>query len=224
MAPAVLGSGIYSFSEAARLLHVRTERLVRWFRGGSAHWGTALESSFADSAGLENSLSFFNLIEALVASKLRNERVSLIGIRKARAALADILQTPYPFAHKGLYTDGKTVFVRIAEQTTDDSLIDAIRRQHVFPKVILPSLKRIDYDDDTLLAQRWRVFAGVILDPRLRFGKPIVEQCGMPTSILASAYQANHQDAERVADWYGVSPGAVRLAVSFENGLLRKVA
>jgi len=224
MGVAVLGSGIYTYSEAARLVGVKPQRLSTWFVGGRSRRGPALQGTYAGSAGLERTISFLDLIEALVASKLRCKGVSLIVIRKAHAQLTKILGTPSPFAHARLCTDGKQVFVHLAEQSKDEALIDAVTRQHVFPKVILPYVERIDYSEDTELAERWRVGKGIVIDPRLRLGKPIVEDAGMPTSVLASAFRANCCDAELVADWYGVSPKAVEMAVAFEERMSRKVA
>ncbi len=224
MGVAVLGNGIYTYAEAARLLEIKPQRLSRWFVGGRTRRGPVLESTYAQAVGLERTISFLDLIEALVATKLRAKGVSLIAIRKAHTTLVDILDTPWPFAHGRLCTDGKRVFVHIAEKSKDEALIDAIQRQHVFPEVILPYLKRVDYSKETRLAERWHIAKGIVVDPQLRFGKPIVEKAGIATSVLASAYRANCSDAELVADWYGVSPRAVDLAVAFEERLRRKVA
>ncbi len=51
----------------------------------------------------------------------------------------------------------------------------------------------------------------------MSFGKPIVEAVGVPTSILAAAYEANQKDAARVARWYNVQPEHVMAAVAFEG-------
>ena len=48
-------------------------------------------------------------------------------------------------------------------------------------------------------------------------GKPIVEAARVPTYILAAAYQANSEDAERVANWHGVNRKDVLAAVKFEH-------
>jgi uncharacterized protein (DUF433 family) len=58
----------------------------------------------------------------------------------------------------------------------------------------------------------------VVLDPKRSFGEPIVEDEGVPTDILASAYVAE-QSVGAVAKWYEVDPQSVRDAVEFELSL-----
>ena len=134
------------------------------------------------------------------------------------------MKTRHPFAHEGLYTDGKSVFVRIAEESDDERVIDAICRQDVFSTVLLPYLKRLEFGKQTRLAERWRIVDGIVIDPARRSGKPILESCGISASILARSYQCNGLDDELVADWYGVTPEDVGLAVRFEEQFPRKVA
>jgi uncharacterized protein (DUF433 family) len=179
---------------------------------------------YEDSLPHENTISFLDLIEAAVASQLRLHGVSLIAIRRVHDELSLLLRTPHPFSHSGLYTDGKRVFVRVAERTQDESLIEAIQRQHVFSQVILPYIKHVEYSPDSSLAERWRIYGGVVLDPRRKYGKPIVEACAIPTAILATAYSANNHDVELVADWYGVEPADVVSAVAFEDHTSRIAA
>ena len=224
MPQSLLGKGVYAYPEAARLLKISPQRARAWFLGRATGRGPVLKSDYAVRGAPADVISFLDLIEALVASRLREHQVSLIAIRSAHRQLGRLLKTGHPFSHSRLYTDGQTVFVRLAEESGDESLIEAIRQQRVFPRVILPYLKRIDYSHDTQLAQRWRIMDGVIVDPARRFGKPIVDASGMPTSILAAAYIANRERTELVADWYAVSPKDVELAVEFEERFRRKAA
>ncbi len=77
----------------------------------------------------------------------------------------------------------------------------------------------IDYDRATILARRWRIASMVVIDPTICFGKPIVEPIGIATTLLASAYRANQEDADLVADWYGVHSSHVLAAVEFERNM-----
>jgi uncharacterized protein (DUF433 family) len=62
------------------------------------------------------------------------------------------------------------------------------------------------------------------VDPARAFGKPIVRNCAVPTSILAASYEANGRDPERVAGWYGIAPQDVEVAVQFERRFFGKAA
>lgn len=224
MTTTILGRGIYDYSEAGRLIGERGHRIAAWFRGRSSGRGPVLHGDYREELPGHPAISFLDLVEASVVSKLRDHGVSLIGIREAYRVLAKDHETSHPFSHKGLYTDGKRVFLRIADESGDEQLVDVLARQQLFSKIILPYLKFIDYCEDTKLAARWHIQKGVVLDPEYRFGKPIVESCTLPTSLLVAAYDANGRDIDAVADWYGVTGKDVELAVAFEDGLRQRAA
>ena len=216
----ILGSGVYSYSEAAHLLGLTHQRVSAWFTGWPSGTGPMLKRDYDGVLPDRNLLSFLDLIDTLVTSKLRDQRVSLRTIRKAYAGLAQRFETEHPFSRQELLTDdqGKHIFFLAATETGDEVLIDIIRRQHAFPQIFKPYLNRIDYDPSTQFARVLRLNdCGVILDPRRRYGKPIIDDCGMPTSILANSYHANGEDAEAVAEWYNVDPADVEVAVEFER-------
>jgi len=85
--------------------------------------------------------------------------------------------------------------------------------------VLLPFLEQVQYDSDTGQAARWRIAEMVVIDPAYRFGAPLVEPVGIPTSTLRHSYYANAENAGVVAHWYGIEPKHVMAAVDFENGL-----
>src|SRR5439155_19374233 len=104
-----------------------------------------------------------------------------------------------------LLSDGKIVFQRRLAPQGEEELMEVLTRQKVFPQILLPFLKRIAYDELTLLAKKWRITDMVVIDPGICFGKPIVEAAGIATAILAASFFANRQDADLVADWYNVN-------------------
>ena len=80
-------------------------------------------------------------------------------------------------------------------------------------------MEKIDYDNVTKLAIRWHIADSVVIDPTIRFGKPVIEEIGMSTKILRNSYDANGEDADFVAEWFGVENRHVVAAVNFENSL-----
>ena len=101
----------------------------------------------------------------------------------------------------------------------EEEIYDALSKQKAFPQIILPFLRRIDYDQILALAKRWHIADGVVVDPGKSFGKPVLERLGIPTYVVAAEYAANGRNADRVADWYGLSADEVLAAVRFEAGL-----
>lgn len=217
-----LGNGIYGYSEAGRLIGSHRSTVYSWFRNQPGH-RAVLKSDYRLSLSFTGPISFLDLIEAKVVSNLRDLGVSMSNIRRAYGVVSRELGKPHPFSVKDIYTDGHTILFEAVRQISRGKLIDALHKQQFFPS-FLSFLQRVDYDRGSLLATRWRIADGVVIDPLRRYGKPIVDRCGFSTSILSAAYQANGRDADRVAEWYGVLPSDVSLAVEFEKTLTRKAA
>ena len=129
------------------------------------------------------------------------------------------MDTRNPFGRREILTDGKNVFVLGLDNKGAEAMVEVLSRQKVFVEILLPFLKRIDYDSATRLAKKWFITDEVVLDPLICLGKPIVEKPGIATAILAASFQANNQDAGVVADWYGVQQSQVLGAVEFERSL-----
>ena len=215
----LLGHGVYSISDAARFTRLRSSRVREWFRGRPSKARDAVFTSDYDSLTEENLLSFFDLIEVFIAGQLRTANVSMQTVRKVHAALKKELQVNHPFCHRELLLSGKTVLTRGLDEHGAEEIRDALTRQKFFPAVIKPFLKSLDYDQATKLAEKWRIANSVVIDPEICFGQPIAEHAGIPTRILAKAYEANGQDAGFVAHWFDVSTEDVNAAVAFESSL-----
>jgi uncharacterized protein (DUF433 family)/DNA-binding transcriptional MerR regulator len=213
----ILGNGIYTIPEAARLTSLNTARLREWFaqRDGKH---PLLKSDY-DTVKGDRAVSFLDLIDALIAGKLREKGISLQTIRTIYRKLEDDFNTAHPFCRKELLTDGQIVFVRSVNEMGQEQLIEILTRQQVFPKVILPYLKQIEYDPSSNIAVRWNRNHFVTIDPKICFGKPVIKTRGISTKILSAEYKANGNDARAVADWYEISPDEVLAAVKFEKEL-----
>jgi uncharacterized protein (DUF433 family)/DNA-binding transcriptional MerR regulator len=209
----MLGRGVYSFSEAARLTGLNQSRLREWFRRRPV-----FQSDF-QPVGRDLAISFYDLIDVFVAGSLRNHGVSMQTLRKVYERLRIDLHADHPFCRKELLTDGKQVFSLEHDAKGEAELVELLSKQGVFTRIIRPFLKTIDYDHFKLLAQRWHIATGVVVDPQICFGAPIVEAAGVPTSILWRAYEANERNEVLVANWHGVKPADVLVAATFESGL-----
>jgi uncharacterized protein (DUF433 family) len=217
----MLGKGVYGFHEAAFLTGLKEERVREWFRKrpSGARRRPIFQSDYEPVDG-DRAISFLDLIDVFVAGQLREHGVSLQTLRRVYACLAEELQTPHPFCRNELLSDGKVVFMRGMDEKGQEELKEVLSRQKVFPEIILPFLNRIDYGAASRLAERWHIARLVVVDPRICFGKPVVEPVSIPTAILAAAYHANDEDVELVAGWYNVHADHVRAAVAFESKLV----
>jgi uncharacterized protein (DUF433 family) len=216
----VVGRGVYSVTEASRLTRLRPERVREWFRGRestSRVFKPVFQSDYPVYDD-EYAISFLDLIELNIGGKLRDADVPLSYLRKVYAQLRQDYGD-HPFCRRAIYVGDKKIFTRGLNDAESNCVIEAITNQSYFDKIIMPFLKRIDYDRTTQQAIRWHIADKIVIDPKIRFGKPVVEGTGIATSVLRDSFFANGEDAGFVARWFGIKPGQVQAAVDFENDL-----
>ncbi len=207
--PNLLGRGLYTFREAARLTGLKHTRVREWFRC------RPLVHSDIAPVGHDFAMSFHDLIDVFVAGSLRDSGISMQAVRRVHERMQSDLGVLHPFCHQEFLADGKRIFVKYG----DDRLVDVLRHQGVFEQIIRPFLKKMDYDALTLLAQLWRIGSGIVIDPQICFGAPVVESVSIPTAILAASLGANKGDTELIANWYGVKKADILAASQFERRL-----
>jgi hypothetical protein len=222
------GVGLYTFHEAARLTKIPLRDLRRWLDGYSYHdkthegpvavsplWPTELAEGDMDG------IAFHDLLEIRFVHAFRQHGVSLQTIRLASRMARDLFKTPYPFTSRRFQTDGRTIFASAMEETGETGLLDLVKRQYAFRKIIEPSLYQgIEFNQDQM-ATRWYPSPrskAVVLDPKLSFGKPIVSDGAVRTAILYDAFLAEG-NKNFVAKLYEVPVAAVDAAIAFEEGL-----
>lgn len=214
----LIGIGLYSFSEAAKLTGVPSRTIRRWVLGYQYSVSEQVRNSppvwlgFHPQVDGVMGVGFLDLIEARLVQALRSERVPWRTIREAARRLRQDFQTDYPFASKKLLTDGRDIFIKLGNE-----LLDVARSQFAFRRVFAPYLKDVVFDDG--VAALWYPDfpkRSIIVDPKRRFGRPITARSGIPTYVLSKAAAAEGS-AEAAARWYGVSVSEVEAAVAFED-------
>jgi len=214
----MIGLGIYTLAEVSRLTEVHPSTVRTWFKGRSDRAGSgAVFRSDYQPIGDDYAVSFLDLIDVLVAGQFRfRYKVPMRVVRRAHELLQDDLNTNHPFCHANLHTDGKRIFRSVADRLGEENLSDVVSRQQFFLH-IKEKLDHIDYSEITKLAHRWRIANGIVVDPSICMGKPIVEHTGITSYVVASQYYANMKDAALVADLYKLSENDVINAVKFEQ-------
>jgi len=216
----ILGKGVYSLAEAARLTGLRPARVRDWFRpSAEVRAGRAVFRSDYPSVGGDHAISFLDLIEVYIAGRLRGASppVSLQRVRKVHEKLALETGVSHPFCTREIYHGGGQIFTRRFGDRGSGPVVEPLTNQLFIDQIIMPFLERIEYHHLTDLATLWHITDEVVVDPARCFGKPVVAAVGVATRVLAGSYEANGRDAAVVADWYGVGPEHVRAAVEFEN-------
>lgn len=224
----LINVGLYTFQEASRFTNASPQELRRWLNGyshktaGSDVRLNNLPLWKAELAEAEiEGISFHDLLEVRFVQAFRKHGVSLQTIRVASEHARQIFDHPYPFTCKRFQTDGRSIFAAAIEETGEEQLLDLAKKQFAFTKIIEPSLYRgIEFGNDDL-ASHWYPIPrskAVVLDPTIAFGKPIVTNGSVRTSILYDAFKAE-ESKQYVAKLYEVPISSVEAAIRFEERL-----
>ena len=223
----LVGIGIYTPAEAARLTGVGAGRIARWLRGHRVK-GSRYEPLWRPQIDINDGrvyLGFRDLMEVRVAAAFIKQGLSPQKVRRAIQIARDLFGKDHPLSTKNFRTDGRSVFLQLSEEEGDDRLIDLFRQQYAFHRIIEPSLKHIEFDESGV-PSRWfprGPSAHIVIDPARSFGHPIEEESGVPTAALAAAARAEGSVEAAAKAWH-VPVRSVRRAVEFEEALQGRMA
>ncbi|WP_455278697.1 DUF433 domain-containing protein [Cupriavidus necator] len=192
------GIGLYAFPEASRLTRIPTRDLRRWLGGYTYRsktngapvsvpplWHTELADKGVDCIG------FRDLLEVRFVRAFRRHGVSLQTIRVASHKARSLFGLDYPFTARRFLTDGRSIFASALEETGETKLLDLVRGQYAFRRIVEASLYQgIEFGGDDR-ATRWYPMPrsrAVVLYPNIAFGEPIVTDGSVPTTVLYHAF------------------------------------
>ena len=222
----LLGIGLYTAADAGRLLGLASGKVRRWLTGHRIG-DTTYAPLWQPQVRLEDGatfLGFRDLMELRTANHLMEAGLSAQAVRRAIEIAQEMIGDERPLSTTRFRTDGRSIFLRMAEEGDEVKILDLFKRQYVFAKVIEKSLKNVEFDG--IAPARWRAGpprSGVVIDPARSFGQPIDDETGVPTAILARAASAATSILQVARDWE-VPVRAVRDAVAFENSLVKRAA
>src|SRR5262249_7032503 len=149
--------------------------------------------------------------------------VQVASMRAMATEAQRLLEHPHPFATNTIFkTDGKKIFAAITDSIEDPKLYDLKAKNWAMLPIIEQSLHRdTEYDlkgDAILWRPRINVSPSVVIHPSHAFGKPVLEESGIPTRALSDAFDAEG-DVDTVAEWFEIAPKYVVEAIEFEQRL-----
>jgi uncharacterized protein (DUF433 family) len=221
----LIGIGLYTAAEAARLLRVPRQRLNRWMGGYQYHADGELRrleplwTPQIPRIDDELELSFSDLAELRFIVRFREAGLGLQTIRSALRAAQKIVEAERPFSTHRFATDGRKIFLEIADRTKEPQLIDLAKGQYTFKQIMEPSLKDLEFKDGVVA--RWWPLPGsrsIVIDPHRSFGQPIAAEYGVPTATLARAVTVEGS-VKAAARAYEVPARVIRDASEFEDRL-----
>lgn len=214
---------LYSIREAARVVRVHPATLRTWALGrsyktssGHKRWSPLIQAA-DPKAGM---LSFANLVEVHVLSALRDKRVRVERIRSASHFIQDKMGTAHPLADVDTHTDCVDIYVQYLGKLTNVSSTQMDLRPLVERYV-----ERIERDEKGLASRLFPItrddgsnLRGVLIDPSVRFGRPVLASTNLETQVVADRFFAGDSTAVLAED-FGIEKAQIEEAIRFESQL-----
>jgi uncharacterized protein (DUF433 family) len=208
---------MYLAIEAARWARTTPQTARRWVSGyeymkpsGNRVWSPPVTQRRS-----EDLLTFEDLVEIAAVAAARKAGVSMPKIRQATEFMKGALGIARPLLSETFLTDGRELFMR--DDATAPNYMALNRVGQIAWSEIAAILREVDYAS-SVAAKWWPTgrHAGIVIDPLVNFGRPIVAALGVRTETLVDRFVAGVL-IEDLAEEYGTSPAAVQEAVRFEN-------
>jgi len=213
----------YSLVEAAHYLRLPPATVSSWVRGRSYPVSRGERRSaplIVRPVDKNTRLSFSNLIEAFVLRALREAyRIEMGSVRNALAHAEKKYGVKRLFLSNELRAAPGQLFL----DRYSDLIELSTAGQHAMRDVLEPYLERIEYDNGLALklypVVRREGVSGpktVAIDPRVAFGRPIVERRGIKTAMIAERFDVG-ESVRSIADDYDLEIPDVEEAIRYER-------
>lgn len=222
----LLGVGIYSVKEAARISRVPEPYIRRWLWGykyvvkGEVHHAAPLWQPQLPTLDEAKAITFRDLIEVQFVYRFRQQGLSLQSIRRTIGRATKLLEETYPLSSVKFKTDGRNILAEVLEDPGEKRLIfDLETGQYLLEFVFDLLYDGLEYSELDALLRWWPLGKNrrVVVDPKRSFGRPIVPE-GVQTNILERSFRSLGS-VRAVAQWYEVKEGSVQDALEFERRL-----
>jgi uncharacterized protein (DUF433 family) len=214
----------YTLAEAARYLRLPAATLRSWVLGReypTADGSSQFPPLITPASRQPPLLSFSNLIEAHVLRSLRTEHgVSVKALRSALAYAERSLGINRLLLREELRTEAGKVFLdrygELIELTASG--------QFAMHRLFAEKLKRVEWDSSRFPVRLYPFLSVVasteerpiVIDPRIAFGRPVVERKAISTSAIVERVDAG-ESVEDVAADYDLRPAEVEQAIVYER-------
>ncbi len=224
----LLGVGLYTRAEAADLVQVSWTKMNYWIEGYTYRLkgdriGTQppVVKQVLPNVGGQSVITFLQLMELLLVSRLVKEGFHLSTVRNAAKELIDLYGSEHPFAFKKalqrLRRDKKGKGLYIDDPVIGLADLSGSRKLYL-PPVVERYLEKIEFDERSLAIRWWPLGpdSPVIVDRMRSFGAPICAHSGVPTYMIHDAATRGEGD-DIIADWYDVTLEEISAACLFEE-------
>ena len=210
-----LGQGMYSLENLRLYLALSgstddSDRALDWLTdtlNPSAHRARQPDYAFTD------------LVSLFVVRELRKLGLPRRIIREAEAHMRDVLGLDRPLSREDISTDKVEVFFATGNGQIESANPSSKRHrtgQQTSRIMIAAYLHDVRYGEDGTAAS-WSPSPGVVLDPQIQFGEPVLDGTRLPTRALAEVVELHGR--ENAMDWLGATSAQAEAAAAFERRL-----
>ena len=211
---------LYTAAEAAHYLRVPVSTVRAWaFGQGQRKDGSRrFKPVIALASRQGRLLSFINLVELFVLTAIRRRHgVALPQVRKALDYLKKRFPSPHPLADHEFQTNGVDLFAKKFGE-----YLNLSRNGQIEIKELIEARLRCVMRDEAglplklYLSPRADNERGiVVIDPRLGFGRPVIEGTGIRTEVIVGRFSAG-ETIDSIADDCGRSRAEIEEIVRSE--------
>jgi uncharacterized protein (DUF433 family) len=217
-------SAAYTLAEAARYLRLPAATLRSWVLGRQypiAEGSGQFPPLIRPASRRPPLLAFSNLIEAHVLRSLRTEHgVPVKALRSALAYAERSLGVDRLLLRPELRADAGKVFLDRYGELIELSASGQLTMRRLLDE----HLKRVEWDSSKFPARLypflWTAAPGeerpIVIDPRIAFGRPVVQRKGVSTSAIAQRIDAGETVQDIAAD-YDLGPSEIEQAILYER-------
>ena len=137
-------------------------------------------------------------------------------LRLASQRAKEIIGNDHPFSTGRFRSFGNAILTDVALETGESALLDILKSQLAFKRIIAPYLRGLEFEGDEPV--RWFPTTTnlIVIDPHRSFGQPVLKKEGVPTLVLAKAYKVE-RSFKTIARWFELPTRSVKAAIEFER-------
>jgi uncharacterized protein (DUF433 family) len=211
---AELGGGVFTASDAARILKISPRKARYWFSYylRQKHF----QSEFRYYFTFKNTLAvnFLTLMEMYVFYSLKEKKIPVHRIIQTHQFLSNFLSTPYPFADKAIYTDGSNLLIAHHNNffSTDgkDQYKLKLELDKFFQKVSFSA------DGKVTSYHPLGLDSAVVVDPNHQFGNPTIKGTNIKVKTIFDLYNAGEKK-KTIAELYHISIKQINDVIKFSD-------
>lgn len=218
----LVSSGIYSTAEAARLIGADPAAVRRWGFGyrRDREYEAVVSTELSKREG-HYAVTFVELVELISVREMLDLGLTWPKVRKGLETFRRLLEVEHPFAMKRWFADPAGLFVRLEREQGKDLLIELVGHGQVSMFEPLRQYLNVLEFGPQGLPERWYPAgpeAGIVVDPRVAFGQPVVQGTSTRTAVLYRMHQGG-EDIPTIAWAYELDSAEVEAAIQFEASL-----